>query len=129
MFKGVSSDKKLLLASVTITVIGILLPWVGVHEAPLRGFHLKYGIRLLILLVISLMVVHISRKMLASILIVIISSLSIFIVLQSFVELFGSAQSPSFFNLGIGVFVTGLGTVGMTFSGISGIINHRENRS
>lgn len=40
-----------------------------------------------------------------------------------------SAQSPSFFNLGIGVFVTGLGTVGMTFSGISGIINHRENRS
>lgn len=129
MFKGVSSDKKLLLASVTITVIGILLPWVDVNEAPLRGIHLKYGIRILILLIISLMVVHISRRMLASILIVIISSLSFFIFLQSYVELFASAQSPSFFSLGIGGFVTGLGAIGMIISGVSGIINHRDNRS
>jgi len=89
LFKGISPYKKLLLASVTITVIGILLPWVGAYESPLRGFHLKYGIRLLILLIISLMVVHISRKMLASILIVIISSLSFFIVVQACVELVG----------------------------------------
>lgn len=139
MFKGISSVKKLLLASVTITVIGILLPWVGADESPLRGFHLKYGIRLLILLIISLMVVHISRKMLASTLIVIISPLSFFIIVQAYVELVGSAQSyaelldspqsSSLFSPGIGIFVTGLGAIGMIISGITGIINHRDNRS
>ncbi len=126
MFKGVSSDKKLLLASVTITVIGILLPWFGVHEAPFRGIHLKYGVSLLILLIICLMVVHISRKMLASILMVIINSLSFFIVLRAYVDLFSSPQSPSFFNLRIGIFVTGVGVICMIISSVFGVINHRR---
>lgn len=129
MFKGVSSDIRLLLASVTILVIGILLPWVDVHETPLRGIHLKYGHQLLILVIVNLMVVHISRKMLASILILLISSLSLFVVVKSYIELFGSAQSPDFFSFGIGVIVTGLGTIGMIFAGISGVTNQKDNQS
>ncbi|HLR71001.1 MAG TPA: hypothetical protein VK085_06180 [Pseudogracilibacillus sp.] len=127
MFKEVSSDIKLLLASVTITVIGILLPWVGVHEAPMRGFHLKYGINLLVLLIICLIVVHLSRKMLASILIVIINSISFFIVLRAYVDLFSSPQSPSFFNLRVGMFVTGLGVICMIISGFFGISKYKNN--
>lgn len=129
LFKEVSSDIKLLLASVTITVIGILLPWVGVHDAPMRGFHLKYGINLLVLLIICLIVVHLSRKMLASILIVVINFMAFFIVLRAYVDLFSSPQSPSFFNFRIGIFVTGLGIICMIISGISGIIKHKSNNS
>lgn len=129
MFKGVSFDKKLLLASVTITVIGILLPWIDIYEIPQRGVHLKYGARLLILLIISLMIVLISRKMRASILITINSSLAFLIVLQAHVEIFASTQAPSFFSVGIGVFVTELGAIGMILAGVFGIKNHRKNRS
>lgn len=44
-------------------------------------------------------------------------------------QLLDSPQLSSLYSLGIGIFVTGLGAIGMIISGITGIINHRDNRS
>jgi len=127
--KNLSSNKgvfeKFFLISVITSLIGLFLPWVIVIDRNVRGFQNLYGVIVLILLVFSLSIFYFPRRKSkhVSICLIVIGIVSFLLVLRSFSELdyVIDLLTEIFINYGKGLFITGLGSIGIFIVGIFGL--------
>lgn len=129
LFSNKSGFEKIFLISVLTIFIGLFLPWVDVMDRNVRGFQNFYGLIVLALLVFSLSIFYFPRikSKHISIYLVVIGIVSFLLVLRSFTEL-GYVIDPLtriFIGYGIGLYITGLGSIGIFIAGIVGLKRKR----
>lgn len=125
------SGKRTFVISVIITFIGVLLPWVETIEGNKIGIQIIYGGIIHTLLFISLAFWYFvkNKDLFISILFILIGALSFYLVLRTYIE-FSYVLNPItriYWDRGIGVYITALGSIGIVLAGIIGIKKHITN--
>ncbi|MEC5425748.1 hypothetical protein QGM71_19960 [Virgibacillus sp. C22-A2] len=126
-----SFGRRTFVISVIITFIGVMLPWLETIEGNKIGIQTIYGAIIHTLLLISLAFWYFvkNKDLFISILFLLIGALSFYLVLRTYIE-FSYVLNPFtriYWDRGIGVYITGLGSIGIVLAGIIGIKRHITN--